>query len=308
MRGGATEPPNSPARMASGPIEAVFLPAQGMLCASLRHRGEELLRCVEDLDQAATRGSMAGIPLMHPWANRLSGFHYRVAGREVLLDPASPLLHRDGNGLPIHGVPWSRLAWRLIDANNVRIGARLEWNRPELLTIFPFEHALEMRVTLDARGLTLATTVLAGKTGPVPVSFGFHPYIGLPGIARSAWRLTLPPMRRLVLDARGIPTGRETAFAAMDAPLGDLDFDDAFVLETDNASLGISGASRRIRIELLAGYRHVQVYAPQGRAYVALEPMTAPTNALVSGSDLRIVPAGGRFDAAFRICIDTLEG
>ena len=60
MRSGASKPPDSPASMASGEIEAVFLPAQGMLCASLCHRGEELLRCVQDLDQAAANGSMAG--------------------------------------------------------------------------------------------------------------------------------------------------------------------------------------------------------------------------------------------------------
>ena len=98
-------------RLALGDIEAMLLPAQGMLCASLTHRGVEVLRHIDDLDAAAATGGTAGIPLLHPWANRLPGTRYRAAGRDVVLDPSSPLLHLDANGLPMHGVPWSRLSW-----------------------------------------------------------------------------------------------------------------------------------------------------------------------------------------------------
>ena len=41
----------------------------------------------------------------------------------------------------------------------------------------------------------------------MPVAFGFHPYLRLPGAVRAAWELRLPPRRHLVLDLRGIPTG-----------------------------------------------------------------------------------------------------
>ena len=96
-------------KLIAGDLEAIFLPAHGMLGASLRHRGVEMLRRVEDLDAAAANGSTAGIPLLHPWANRLAATRYRAAGREVNLDPSSPLLHLDASGLPMHGVPWPGL-------------------------------------------------------------------------------------------------------------------------------------------------------------------------------------------------------
>ena len=102
--------------LVAGDLEAVLLPGAGMLGASLRHRGVEMLGRVEDLAAAAAKGSTAGVPLLHPWANRLAGLRYRAAGREVALDPQSPLLHFDANGLPIHGVPWSLLAWETIEA------------------------------------------------------------------------------------------------------------------------------------------------------------------------------------------------
>ena len=288
----------------AGDLQAVFLPRNGMLGASLRHHGVELLRRVDDLEGAAAKGSTAGIPMLHPWANRLRGPSYRVAGTEVVLDPSSPLLHVDERGLPIHGVPWSRIAWEPTAADPTRLVARLDWNRRELLAIFPFPHRLELAATLEPGGLTMETTLRAGAVDPVPVSFGFHPYLGLPGLRRVDWHLALPAMRRLVLDEQGIPTGAESPFEGFDGALGEAAFDDGFALPDKGASLSLAGAGRRITVELVAGYGYAQVFAPADKDYVALEPMTAPTNALGNGRGLRLVEPGDTFRATFRIRIE----
>jgi len=288
-------------RLAAGDLSADFLPGFGMLGASLRRRGVELLRRVDDLEAAAARGSTAGIPLLHPWANRLEGPRYRAAGRDVALDMSSPLLHADENGLPIHGVPWSRLAWDVVEATSDRLVARLDWRTEALLAVFPFPHTLEMAVALAPEALSIATTLSAGAEGPVPVAFGFHPYVGISGAPRGSWILELPSMRRLVLDARRLPTGADEPFPAERAPLGGRAFDDAFALDEGGATLAISAGGRRIALELLEGYRYAQVYAPPDADFVALEPMTAPANALASGRGLTTVSPGGSFRAAFRI-------
>jgi aldose 1-epimerase len=290
-------------RLSAGDLEAVFLPTRGMLGASLKHRGVELLRRVDDLEGAAASGSAAGIPLLHPWANRLGDSTYRAAGKEVRLDPASSLWHRDENGLPMHGVPWSRLSWQVVEAGAERLVGRLEWRTEALLAVFPFPHSLEMTLALAPDALTIDTVLTAGADGPVPVAFGFHPYLGLPDRARSEWRLELPAMRRLLVDTRRIPTGAEESLGAGESPLAGRSLDDGFALERDGAVLAISGAGLRVSVELLEGYRYAQAYAPLGRDLVALEPMTAPSNALVSGRGLTVVAAGESFRASFRIRI-----
>jgi len=290
----------------AGDLEAVFLPRHGMLGASLRHQNVELLRRIEDLAAAAAKGSTAGIPLLHPWANRLAGTSYRAAGREVKLDPASPLLHLDEHGLPMHGVPWSLLDWKLTEATQNDLVARLDWTTRDLLAVFPFRHELQIAATIRPDGLMLETTLVAGSDGPVPVSFGFHPYFGLPDLPRAEWRLELPAMQRLVLDQNGIPTGEEEAFDGFDAPLGESTFDDCFSISGTSSSLSISGAGRRITVEFIDGFPYAQVFAPKGKDYVALEPMTAPTNALISGSGLKLVEPGAEFRTAFRIGVDSI--
>ena len=68
--------------------------------------------------------------------------------------------------------------------------------------------------------------------------------------------------------------------------------------------LSLSGPGRRVSVEMLEGYRYAQVYAPPGKELAALEPMTAPTNALVSGRGLRVLAPGETARAVFRIRIE----
>jgi aldose 1-epimerase len=288
----------------AGDLEAVFLPGHGMLGASLRHRGVEMLRRLENLEVAAARGSTAGIPLLHPWANRLSAAGYCAGGRDVKLDVSSPLLHLDADGLPMHGVPWPLLAWKLTEARQDFLAARLDWSRKDLLAVFPFRHHLEIAATLRSDGLTIETILVASPEGPVPVSFGFHPYFGLPELPRAEWRLELPAMRKLALDRRGIPTGVEELFGEFKALLGEKGFDDGFALTAEQALFSVSGAGRRITVEFLAGYPYTQVFAPKDKDYIAIEPMTAPASALTSGRGLRLVKAGEQFRALFRIRVE----
>jgi aldose 1-epimerase len=110
-------------------------------------------------------------------------------------------------------------------------------------------------------------------------------------------------MRKLVLDRHGIPTGEEEPFAGFDACLGERDLDDGFALLEEGTSFSVAGAGRRISVELLAGYRYAQIFAPKDQGFIALEPMTAPTSALTSGHGLRLAQPGREFRAAFRIRI-----
>jgi galactose mutarotase-like enzyme len=133
------------------------------------------------------------------------------------------------------------------------------------------------------------------------VSFGFHPYFGITSLPREKWRLELPAMRRLVVDDRGIPTGRDKSFDRFDAPLGDLNLDAGFTALDEHPVFSLSGDGRRITLEFLENYHYAQVFVPKGKDFVALEPMTAPTSALTNGRGLRLVEPGKEFRAALRI-------
>jgi aldose 1-epimerase len=113
-------------------------------------------------------------------------------------------------------------------------------------------------------------------------------------------------MRHLLLDERNIPTGVVRPYAGFDELLGEREFDDGFALVTEPTIFSLEGNGRRITVEFLDGYPCAQVFAPRGKDYIAFEPMTAPTNPLVSGRGLRLVAPGEVFRATFRIGIEVL--
>jgi aldose 1-epimerase len=111
----------------------------------------------------------------------------------------------------------------------------------------------------------------------------------------------MPAMRSIELDHRRLPTGREDEAPSFDDELQARFIDQGYATRDPHASIVLSGGGRSIAVELLGGYRYLQIYAPSDAAYVCIEPMTAPANALVSGNALKVVAAGDRYRAAFRI-------
>jgi aldose 1-epimerase len=294
--------------LAAGELAATFLPGLGLLGASLRHRGEELLALPGGV--AGYRdGNVTGLPLLAPWANRLAGRRYRAAGVEVDLEGMA--LHTDPGGLPIHGTLSAHPGWRLelLAAEDERALLRASFDYgawPELLAAFPFPHELVVEVAVAAATLSVTTTLRAGAERPVPVAFGWHPYLCLPGAPRSAWRLLLPEREHLVLDGRGLPTGLADHEQAEAEEVGERTFDDLYALGPE-LTLGLEAGGRRLLVHYGDGYRYAQVFAPPGGEFVCLEPMTVPTNALGADS-CPLVEPGGAFTAGFALRVEEASG
>jgi galactose mutarotase-like enzyme len=108
-------------------------------------------------------------------------------------------------------------------------------------------------------------------------------------------------MRKLALDVQGIPTGQETPPTPIGARLGNTGYDDGFALSGEQATFSIAGNGYSIAIEFKSGFPFSQIFAPKDKEFIAIEPMTAATNALCSGEGLRVIAPGEKFIASFRI-------
>ena len=288
-------------------VDATLAPTLGMIGCSLRQRGTELLGQRGGLAKYAASGSTMGIPLLHPWANRLSGFSYTVGGRTVALDPHSPLLHRDANGLPMHGLVAASRNWRVADRaaddTSARLCAVLDFGAdPRCSPPSPSPTPSRSTSSCAARPWRSARCC-----GPPPTSRSRYRSASTPTAASRRARARVagrgagatPAAARRAHD----PDRRERGDRPRGRLPGDRSFDDLFTDLERPAHFVVAGGGRRITVAFDDGYRFAQIYAPAGEPLICFEPMTAPANALVCGDGLTIVPPGAEYRAAFSITV-----
>jgi aldose 1-epimerase len=287
-------------KLRAGDLTATFLPDLGLTGVSMRCCGREHLALPGGL--AALRGgSTLGLPLLAPWANRLGSRRYRAAGVDV--DLAGLRLRTDGNGLPIHGLLVGRPGWRL-DGQSTRRGtatfrASIDVDAPA----FPFPHRIEVSVAARDHHLAVDTTVIPTGRRAVPVAFGWHPYLRVPGTPRGGWRLRLPARDHLKLDPLGLPNGDSEREARERETIGRRTFDDLYRLGRDRRLALEADDGSSITVRPGAGYPYAQVWVPAGRPFAALEPMTAPTNSLADGTT-PVVQPGDAYTARFTLAME----
>ena len=249
-------------------------PDDGMLVAALRFRGEDYL--------AERPDPWTGIPLLYPWANRLSTAHFTVGGRTVDASGA----RRDENGVLLHGLPAARDGWQVEHSDGASVRAHRAWDDDA----FPFPHEVVVEHRLTPEALATTTSI----HGNTPVAFGWHPFLRLPDVPRAHWRVTLGSHRRLLLDDRLLPTGESEPWTPGPFELGDSNFDESLT-DVDGA-FALEGGGRRVEVLFLEGAPYAQFFAPRDEPVACFEPMAAPVDALVTGDGLPWAPWRMRFE------------
>lgn len=233
--------------------------------------------------------------LLAPWPNRVDGGTYSFEGDARQLDLTEP-----SAGNAIHGlVRWDAWTLNSLADNAVSLTHRL-LPRPG------YPHVLDLRLSygLDAEtGLSVRLAVTNAGQRPAPWGTGQHPYV-VPGRhgSVSGCTLRLPAAAYLETDDRGIPVadhavdgssldfnaGAEVGAAPLDQAFGDLRRDPDGLVRVGLADPE-GGA---VTLWCDEAYRWVQVFtghtlAPERRfAALAMEPMSCPPNAFVTGRDL----------------------
>jgi aldose 1-epimerase len=292
--------------LASGDgLEAAFVPAVGMLGISLTLDGTELLAPRHGIDGYVEKGSTLGIPLLHPWANRLSTVTQTVDDVTWDVVVGEPGVHPDKNGLAMHGLVAGLDAFEVVvaeaEGDEARLVARLRWDdRLDRFASFPFEHDLEVEASVRGHVLRVTTTLTAGAH-EVPVAFGWHPWFEFPDTPREEWELHSPFSQRAVLSDLAIPTGD-----VLDAPppsgrLGAEFLDDVFLEVGEGSAVAVRAGDLEVAVRYVSGYDVGVLFAPLDADTICIEPMTAPTDPFAGRFPLRVAAAGEAVAAVFEV-------
>ena len=301
-----------PAVLRDGRACLEVLPDIGMLATSLRLDDIEFLAMPRTVEQYAD-GHCTGMPFLHPWANRLADCAYPSPGDSSAITFRPDDVHLDRNGLPIHGTMRGR-PFDIVAQSDAAITAMFEFgdgpHGEQLLRSFPFRHRITIDMELSAVGVehrcTVTTRIDNTGTTTMPISFGWHPFFALPSRPRSMWKLRTPACERHDLSDLLLPTGERNPFPEIDDTIGDRTYDDHFALGDDRTFV-VSDEAHSIIVRFDRGYAHLQICLPGADGllpgdFVCIEPMTAPSNALVARTAPTINP-GERYAATFSITL-----
>lgn len=227
-----------------------------------------------------------------PWPNRIADGSYTFGGRQLQLPLTEPDKHNASHGL----VRWAN--WTAAVEEPERVVMELVL-RPQ--PGYPFTLALSVEYRLGPGGLSVATTATNVGDRPCPYGAGSHPYLTVGAVPVDAALLHVPAETHLESDDRGIPVGavpvEETPYDfRQPRPIGDLVVDSAYTdLSGSEAVLAAADGRRRVTLWWDASYRWVMVFTGdtlepgRRRRSVAIEPMTCPPNAFVTGDGLRVL-------------------
>lgn len=298
-------------------VEVGIAPSLGNIAYEMKVHGQNILYFpAADLAEFQQKPSLAGIPFLAPWGNRLDQQAFWANGKKYAFDMSLGNVH---GAIPIHGLLSGSPYWKVTDvkadAHSARVVSKLEFFRyPELMRQWPFAHEYEMTYTLSDGVLQVAITVNNLSSEPMPVAIGFHPFFRIPGVSRNDWVGSIPARQRVITDTRLIPTGQ---FKPMD-------LDDPFLLENRTLDDGftdlVRDSSGRARFYIASSGKTVEVlFGPKWQAavvwepndakgqpqpFVCFEPMAGITNAINlhhegKYPELQTVAPGGSWSESF---------
>jgi aldose 1-epimerase len=276
--------------------------------AALRTLRVDGVDLVEPTATTEPAPGLAGATLA-PWPNRVEGARWTLDGVEQLLVVTEPEFGHANHGL-LTDTDYDVMSQ---DPQGIELRAVIE-ERPG----YPFELEVTVRYTLEDSGVRVSHSVRNLSSRVVaPFAVGAHPYLRLGVEPVEDLILHIRADRALNLDAAHIPRGEFSVGGSAWDLRGGRPVK-SIVPHAAYTGLSIargaivhrlrSGTGRTVELWADPDYAWVQVYVASGfegddgsRTAVAVEPMTAPPNALRTGEGLRWLEPGDRWDAAWGI-------
>lgn len=234
-----------------------------------------------------------------PWPNRIRDGRYAFRGKRYQLPINEPARNN-----ALHGLLYNRQMKVVkneakVDSAMLVLGYGFDGSDRG----YPFQ--LEVRITyrLDAKGFSCTTRARNIGTRPLPFADGWHPYFTFGGQI-DGLRLEMPARQFFNVDKQMIPVGREDF--VFDGNLSEAKFDTGFIIHGEGKTRLIDQA-RNIAIVLWQdkSYPYLQAYTPESRKSIAIEPMSAATDAFNSGEGLAVLQPGEEFRGEYAVFLES---
>jgi len=238
--------------------------------------------------------------LLTPWVNRVRNGNYSFKGKNYQLPINEPAL-----GNAIHGL-LARAPFSLVQQteNSITLEHVYQGEEPN----YPFPFTFRYTYTLANEG-GLLIQYEAQNTGstPLPFACGWHPYFSFPNTSVADLSIKFQPISRFLSDSQMIPLKEENLQGQTEFIFSQEKVDHVFRLEPKEKHITEFIDHKHHRSLFLEQssiqFPFLVVFQPSGYNSVAIEPMTANTDAFNTGDGLIELAPLEAFSGQIRLSI-----
>jgi len=240
-----------------------------------------------------------------PFPNRIENGRYTFRGKFYQL-PINYERHA------VHGLITDKtleVAGTETDKNQASIKLKYSYNGN--IPGYPFKYESIITYSLlKERGFVCDTKITNMDSLPLPIGDGWHPYFRTKGKVDKL-QIKIPSKFRVEVNEL-IPTGKLIPEEYPDAiTIGNKKYDAGFVLEEKKGRISTEVYDPELDIKIVVWqetgkwkYNYLQVFIPEDRNSIAIEPMSCAANAFNNKMGLIVLEPGQSFAASYGVYLE----
>lgn len=266
------------------------------ICLSEGARVEELIfntiSVIRDPKKINYEESFAS-SILFPFTNRIKNGKYRHEDKEFSLK-----LNFQQEKNAIHGLVYNKQFTIINEKYNHHFGqVVLAYSQLKKENGFPFLYSIYITYTLEKDVLRIKIDVKNNGKNTFPFCIGWHPYFNTSNLSESY--VTLNTDKKLLLDEHKIPVRLKKINPVYKEKIENKSFDDCYLLK-ENA-VYLETPDYKVKLESSTQENYLQLYTPNDKNCIAVEPMTAPSNSFNNKIGLQYLNADEKYQLTWKL-------
>jgi len=256
----------------------------------------EDIQVLADLEASTYENNYAS-SILFPFVNRIKDGKYTFDNSKYQLS-----CNEGDKNNALHGLVYNKTfvcTKKVLTLNYASVTLQYKDNGKHLG--FPFKFNIDLTYTLNEKGIILSVKIANKDKKNFPFSIGWHPYFYSKNLDNST--LNFSSNKKYVFDNQQIISGTTDLNIEMPFQLKAVTLDDCYQLKTNE--IYFSTPEYRFNIESTSKENFLQLYTPEVRNVIAIEPMTGAADNFNNEIGLQTLQPNETYNMKWLISVDT---
>jgi len=231
--------------------------------------------------------------ILFPFANRIEDGTYNFNDKIFKLHKNENSGHNAIHGL-VHDKTFQIIEQDISDKHASVVVTYNEIN-PDLG--FPFKYSISLKYILSKDALELKVEIKNKDQKAFPFGLGWHPYFKTDNLQNTY--LNINSSKKLLVNDKMIPIDEANHDWNGFVKIEDKAFDDCFILNSNIVEL--KTPEYKLEIHFSTNENYLQIYTPNDRKSIAIEPQTAPANSFNSKIGFQVLKPEETYNLNWKI-------